>query len=289
MDASEPSTNGVSASNLYRLASLLGDDKYEALAKETVGAFEAEIMQYPWLFGSFMPSVVAGVTGVRAIVRVGAGEPDVPAVTKSVPVAPVESGTETVEPEQGDGAEKVVPPVPAVVPGTGAEKVVPAVSAVAPVTGAEPSIPAAADASTDTSTDASTGATTDVTTDATTTTAPTTTDAPPTSTPTSTATSSSTPSLPTPYHPVALDTTPSGGLVEAGETPHPAPKAGTRLPPWPRPRAKGGIETVCFVGGGYGAWIGGRNGYKGLVGGGERVLVCEGGGCREVDEVEGVW
>ncbi|KFZ06969.1 hypothetical protein V501_06900, partial [Pseudogymnoascus sp. VKM F-4519 (FW-2642)] len=63
MDASEPSTNGVSASNLFRLASLLGDDKYEALAKETVGAFEAEIMQYPWLFGSFMPSVVAGVTG----------------------------------------------------------------------------------------------------------------------------------------------------------------------------------------------------------------------------------
>ncbi|OBT50551.1 hypothetical protein VE04_08897, partial [Pseudogymnoascus sp. 24MN13] len=44
MDASEPSTNSGSATNLFRLASLLGDDKYEALAKETVSAFEAEIM-----------------------------------------------------------------------------------------------------------------------------------------------------------------------------------------------------------------------------------------------------
>ncbi|KFZ16577.1 hypothetical protein V502_05018, partial [Pseudogymnoascus sp. VKM F-4520 (FW-2644)] len=216
MDASEPSTNGVSASNLYRLASLLGDAKYEALAKETVGAFEAEIMQYPWLFGSFMPSVVAGVTGVRGIVRVGAGEPVVPAVTRSVPAAvpaPAPSA-EAVAPEPENGAEKVVPAVATVTPVTGVEPVVPAVPAVTPVTGAEPSIPAAADASTDASTDA------------TTTTAPTAASPLPTSTPASTSTPVSTAtSASTPKHPVALDTTPSGGLVEAGETPHPAPKA----------------------------------------------------------------
>ncbi|KFX95617.1 hypothetical protein O988_05718, partial [Pseudogymnoascus sp. VKM F-3808] len=88
MDTSEPSTNGVSASNLFRLSSLLGDGKYEELAKGTVGAFEAEIMQYPWLFASFMPSVVAGVTGVKAIVRVGAGEPVVEGESKGEKAAP---------------------------------------------------------------------------------------------------------------------------------------------------------------------------------------------------------
>ncbi|KFY28487.1 hypothetical protein V493_02910, partial [Pseudogymnoascus sp. VKM F-4281 (FW-2241)] len=102
MDASEPSTNGVSASNLFRLASLLGDDKYETLAKETVGAFEAEIMQYPWLFGSFMPSVVAGVTGVRGVIRVGAGEPvveavEVPGKAKSDDVAAAAAAAAAVE------------------------------------------------------------------------------------------------------------------------------------------------------------------------------------------------
>lgn len=77
MDTSEPSTNGVSASNLYRLSSLLGDDiedldpdaktkkGYAERAKETIEAFEAEILQYPWGFGSFMPGVVAGRLGVR--------------------------------------------------------------------------------------------------------------------------------------------------------------------------------------------------------------------------------
>lgn len=33
-------------------------------------AFEAEIMQYPWLFSSFMPGIVAANLGVKGIVRV---------------------------------------------------------------------------------------------------------------------------------------------------------------------------------------------------------------------------
>jgi hypothetical protein len=84
MDTSEPSTNGTSASNLFRLSSLLGDDAdlsssdqqshceggYSERAKETIAAFEAEILQYPWGFGSFMPGVVAGRLGVTGIMAV---------------------------------------------------------------------------------------------------------------------------------------------------------------------------------------------------------------------------
>lgn len=77
MDTSEPSTNGTSASNLFRLASLLGDDikvedqnknydgGYSRRAKETIVAFEAEILQYPWGFGSFMPGMVASRLGIK--------------------------------------------------------------------------------------------------------------------------------------------------------------------------------------------------------------------------------
>jgi uncharacterized protein YyaL (SSP411 family) len=68
MDTSEPSTNGISASNLYRLSSLLNDDTYAKKAKATVSCFEAEMLQYPWLFASFMPSIVAGQMGVRGVV-----------------------------------------------------------------------------------------------------------------------------------------------------------------------------------------------------------------------------
>lgn len=65
MDTSEPSTNGTSASNLYRLSSLLNDSGYEVKARQTIACFESEILQYPWLFASFMPGIVAGRLGVR--------------------------------------------------------------------------------------------------------------------------------------------------------------------------------------------------------------------------------
>jgi len=74
MDTSEPSTNGISASNLYRLSSFLNDQNYEKRAKETVLGFESETLQYPWLFASFMPSVVAGHFGVRGTVVANAEE-----------------------------------------------------------------------------------------------------------------------------------------------------------------------------------------------------------------------
>jgi uncharacterized protein YyaL (SSP411 family) len=68
MDTSEPSTNGTSASNLYRLSSLLNDDSYATKAKQTVAGFESETLQYPWLFASFMPSIVAGRLGLKGVV-----------------------------------------------------------------------------------------------------------------------------------------------------------------------------------------------------------------------------
>ncbi len=67
MDTSEPSTNGTSASNLYRLSNLLNDDSYATKAKQTVAGFESEILQYPWLFASFMPSIVAGHLGLKGV------------------------------------------------------------------------------------------------------------------------------------------------------------------------------------------------------------------------------
>jgi uncharacterized protein YyaL (SSP411 family) len=75
MDTSEPSTNGTSATNLFRLGSLLANDTYTQRAKETIAAFEAEILQYPWGFGSFLPGVVAGKLGVKSVVVLDGGEP----------------------------------------------------------------------------------------------------------------------------------------------------------------------------------------------------------------------
>ncbi|PBP19520.1 hypothetical protein BUE80_DR009771 [Diplocarpon rosae] len=71
MDTSEPSTNGTSASNLYRLSSLFHDCSYAEKAKQTIAGFESETLQYPWLFASFMPSIVASQLGIRGVVVAG--------------------------------------------------------------------------------------------------------------------------------------------------------------------------------------------------------------------------
>lgn len=80
MDTSEPSTNGTSACNLFRLSSYLADDisdddpnakgarRYVERARETIAAFEAEILQYPWGFGSFMPALVASRLGIKGTI-----------------------------------------------------------------------------------------------------------------------------------------------------------------------------------------------------------------------------
>lgn len=61
MDTALPSTNAVSVSNLFRLGTMLNNDSYAATARESINAFEAEILQYPWLF----PGLLSGVVTAR--------------------------------------------------------------------------------------------------------------------------------------------------------------------------------------------------------------------------------
>ncbi|KAK3937604.1 hypothetical protein QBC46DRAFT_392440 [Diplogelasinospora grovesii] len=88
MDTTQPSTNAVSAINLFRLGALLDDkDQTAALAlvaqaHETINAFEAEILQYPWLFGSLLAGVVTARLGVREY-HVVAGQVDKSAIYRS--------------------------------------------------------------------------------------------------------------------------------------------------------------------------------------------------------------
>jgi uncharacterized protein YyaL (SSP411 family) len=74
MDNSEPSVNGVSASNLFRLSALLNDENYIKMAKRTVSCFEVEISQHPGLFSGMLSSVVAADVGMRSLVISGEGE-----------------------------------------------------------------------------------------------------------------------------------------------------------------------------------------------------------------------
>ena len=82
MDNAEPSTNGVSANNLFRLGSLLNDANYEKLAKQSVAAFEVEIGQHPGLFSGMMSSVVASKLGMKGLMVVGEDEAAEAAVKK---------------------------------------------------------------------------------------------------------------------------------------------------------------------------------------------------------------
>ncbi|KAL1601642.1 hypothetical protein SLS60_006557 [Paraconiothyrium brasiliense] len=74
MDNAEPGTNGVSARNLDRLGALLEDERYVQRARETTSAFEAEIMQHPFLFPGMMDSVVVSKFGMKHAVITGEGE-----------------------------------------------------------------------------------------------------------------------------------------------------------------------------------------------------------------------
>ncbi|GKT96519.1 DUF255 domain protein [Colletotrichum tofieldiae] len=74
MDTALPSTNAVSVSNLFRLGIMLSDEAYTAIARESINAFEAEILQYPWLFPSLLSGVVtARLGGVTWVVVRGPG------------------------------------------------------------------------------------------------------------------------------------------------------------------------------------------------------------------------
>ncbi|PNS20463.1 hypothetical protein CAC42_5913 [Sphaceloma murrayae] len=85
MDNAEPSTNGVSASNLFRLGALLntttsegrlgtGEATFEELATRTLRAFEVELGQHPGLMTGLLGSVVLSRLGVKSILVAGEGE-----------------------------------------------------------------------------------------------------------------------------------------------------------------------------------------------------------------------
>lgn len=74
MDSAEPSSNNISARNLYRLSSMFDDASYFKKAKETVEAFEAEVEQFPFTFSGILGSVIMGRLGLRSIVLTGENE-----------------------------------------------------------------------------------------------------------------------------------------------------------------------------------------------------------------------
>jgi len=82
MDTAEPSTNSISALNLFRLSSYLEDPSYATLATQTLSAFSTEIQQHPFLFSSMLAAVVAGRIGMRSIVLTGSTEETAQAVLK---------------------------------------------------------------------------------------------------------------------------------------------------------------------------------------------------------------
>ncbi|PHH76704.1 hypothetical protein CDD82_3888 [Ophiocordyceps australis] len=70
IDTALPATNAVSAQNLFWLAALLQNDAdtsahYDALARTTVDAFEAEILQHPWLFPGLLGGIVIARLGLQ--------------------------------------------------------------------------------------------------------------------------------------------------------------------------------------------------------------------------------
>ena len=73
-DAAEPSTNGITALNLYRLSSFFQDEEYKKLARDTLAAFEAEITEHPFIHASLLAAVVWQQLGGREVTVVGEGE-----------------------------------------------------------------------------------------------------------------------------------------------------------------------------------------------------------------------
>ncbi|KAI0597223.1 hypothetical protein F4775DRAFT_584466 [Biscogniauxia sp. FL1348] len=71
MDTSQPSTNSVSVSNLFRLGALLSDCKYTYLAKESVNAFGVEMGEHSYLFPGLLCGIIPWKLGGRHWIAVG--------------------------------------------------------------------------------------------------------------------------------------------------------------------------------------------------------------------------
>ncbi|KAI5921906.1 hypothetical protein F4810DRAFT_317413 [Camillea tinctor] len=71
MDTSQPSTNSVSVSNLFRLGALLSDRKYTYLAKESVNAFGVEMGEHSYLFPGLLCGIIPWKLGGHHWIAVG--------------------------------------------------------------------------------------------------------------------------------------------------------------------------------------------------------------------------
>lgn len=69
-ESAVPSTNGVIARNLLRLSSLLEEDSYSVLARQTCHSFAVEILQHPFLFVGLLDAIVGLETGTRNVTGV---------------------------------------------------------------------------------------------------------------------------------------------------------------------------------------------------------------------------
>ncbi|KAK2832023.1 hypothetical protein FQN49_006932 [Arthroderma sp. PD_2] len=69
-DSAMPSTNGVIAQNLLRLSSLLEDESYKTMARQTCNAFAVEVMQHPFLFVGMLDVIVGLEVGTKSITGV---------------------------------------------------------------------------------------------------------------------------------------------------------------------------------------------------------------------------
>ncbi|KAL4873720.1 hypothetical protein BDV12DRAFT_52045 [Aspergillus spectabilis] len=69
-ESAVPSVNGVIARNLLRLSSLLEEDKYRVLARQTCHSFAVEILQHPFLFVGLLDAIVGLETGTRNVTGV---------------------------------------------------------------------------------------------------------------------------------------------------------------------------------------------------------------------------
>lgn len=66
-ESATPSVNGVIARSLLWLYSLLGDEEYLKLARQTCNAFAVEIIQHPFLFVGLLDAVVGLEIGIRNV------------------------------------------------------------------------------------------------------------------------------------------------------------------------------------------------------------------------------
>jgi uncharacterized protein YyaL (SSP411 family) len=69
-ESATPSINGIIARNLLRLSSLLEDDDYRTLARQTCHSFAVEILQHPFLYVGLLDAIVGLETGTHSVTGV---------------------------------------------------------------------------------------------------------------------------------------------------------------------------------------------------------------------------